>query len=157
MAAAAPVSKPVEQPAAPAYNVQDDFHGRVEKSRHMQNLVIGVVAVAAVAGGAYFFLGGANDTAATQPPKQQTTQSSSANKPAPAAQPEKKKFDDVKDWEIDKIADAMVKGKGNSDETKKRLRKSNIRDNESLNFVAKYMGEINSIVLDRMQHSGNHV
>lgn len=66
---------------------------------------------------------------------------------------EKKKFDDVKDWEIDKIADAMVKGKGNSDETKKRLRKSNIRDNESLNFVAKYMGEINSIVLDRMHVS----
>lgn len=47
----------------------------------------------------------------------------------------------------------MVKGKGNSDETKKRLRKSNIRDNESLNFVAKYMGEINSIVLDRMHVS----
>lgn len=69
------------------------------------------------------------------------------------AKVEKGKFADVKDWEIDKLAKAMVGGKGNVEATKKQMKKQNIRDNESLSFVAKYMKQINSIVLDRMHVS----
>ncbi len=69
------------------------------------------------------------------------------------AKVEKGKFADVKDWEIDKLAKAMVGGKGNVEATKKQMKKQNIRDNESLLFVAKYMKQINSIVLDRMHVS----
>lgn len=66
---------------------------------------------------------------------------------------EKGKFADVKDWEIDKLAKAMVGGKGNVEATKKQMKKQNIRDKESLSFVARYMKQINSIVLDRMHVS----
>lgn len=69
------------------------------------------------------------------------------------AKVEKGKFADIKDWEIDKLAKAMVGGKGNVEATKKQMKKQNIRDNESLSFVAKYMKQINSIVLDRMHVS----
>lgn len=69
------------------------------------------------------------------------------------AKVEKGKFADVKDWEIDKLAKAMVGGKGNVEATKKQMKKQNIRDNESLSFVAKYMKQINSIILDRMHVS----
>ena len=64
--------------------------------------------------------------------------------------PQKKKFGNLKDWEIDKISNAMVKGRGNKAETEKQMKKANIQNNEALAFVAKYIGEINSIVLDRL-------
>ena len=66
---------------------------------------------------------------------------------------QKPKFKDVKDWEIDKIADALTKGHGNTEETKRQIKRHGIKDTESLNFVAKYMGEINAIVLDRLHVS----
>lgn len=66
---------------------------------------------------------------------------------------EKKKFDNVKDWEIDKLADALVKGNGSKTETEKQIKKKNIQNEETQNFVAKYMGEINSIVLEKLHIS----
>lgn len=66
---------------------------------------------------------------------------------------EKKKFDNVKDWEIDKLADAMIKGMGSGEETKKQIKKHNIQDRETLGFVAKYMSEINSVVLEKVHAS----
>lgn len=68
-------------------------------------------------------------------------------------QPVKKRFEDMKDWEIDKISDALIEGMGDQNETEKLLKKRNIRDTESLNFVAKYMGEINSVVLEKLHVS----
>ncbi len=65
----------------------------------------------------------------------------------------KNKFDGMKDWEIDKITDAVVKGNGNNSETVKNLKRTGVRDESSLNFVAKYMGEINSIVLEKLHIS----
>lgn len=65
----------------------------------------------------------------------------------------KKKFDKVKDWEIDKLADALIKGIGNEDEIKKQIKKRNIQDQETLSFVAKYLGEINSVVLEKVHAS----
>ncbi len=66
---------------------------------------------------------------------------------------EKKKFDNVKDWELDKLADALVRGMGSSEETKKQINKHNVQDKESLSFVAKYMSEINSVVLEKVHAS----
>ena len=66
---------------------------------------------------------------------------------------ENKKFDNVKDWEIDKLADAMIKGMGSGEETKKQIKKHNIQDRETLGFVAKYMSEINSVVLEKVHAS----
>lgn len=63
------------------------------------------------------------------------------------------RFGSVKDWEIDKLAEALNKGNGNINETQKQLRKSSVRDEASLNFVAKYMGEINSVVLEKLHVS----
>lgn len=68
-------------------------------------------------------------------------------------QPPKKRFEDLKDWEIDKITDAMLEGMGDRKETEKLLKKRNLKDTESLNFVAKYMGEINSVVLEKLHVS----
>lgn len=68
-------------------------------------------------------------------------------------QPQKKRFGKVKEWEIDRLADALNKGNGNVEETKKHLRKSSVNDEASLNFVAKYMGEINSVVLEKLHVS----
>ena len=66
---------------------------------------------------------------------------------------EKKKFDKVKDWEIDKLADAMIKGMGSQEETKKQIKRHNVQDKETLGFVAKYMSEINSVVLENVHAS----
>lgn len=66
---------------------------------------------------------------------------------------EKKKFDKVKDWEINKLTDAMVKGKGSRKEVQKRLKNTNVRDEDALNFTAKYFSEINSIVMRRLHVS----
>lgn len=66
---------------------------------------------------------------------------------------EKKKFDKVKDWEIDKLADAMIKGMGSQEETKKQIKRHNVQDKETLGFVAKYMSEINSVVLEKVHAS----
>ena len=66
---------------------------------------------------------------------------------------EKKKFDKVKDWEIDKLADAMIKGMGSQEETQKQIKRHNVQDKETLGFVAKYMSEINSVVLEKVHAS----
>lgn len=66
---------------------------------------------------------------------------------------QKGKFEDVKDWEIDKLTDAMVKGNGSKTQTEKLLKKHASYNKESLNFVAKYMGEINSLVLEKLHIS----
>lgn len=63
------------------------------------------------------------------------------------------RFEGVKDWEVDKLADALNKGVGDAAETRKQLRKTSVRDEASLNFVAKYMGEINSVVLEKLHVS----
>lgn len=65
----------------------------------------------------------------------------------------KNKFDGMKDWEIDKITDAFVKGNGSSSDTVKHLKRTGVKDEAPLNFVAKYMGEINSIVLEKLHIS----
>ena len=90
--AAPVVHRPQRQPReTKPFSAQDDFHGRVEKSRRSQNVILGVVAAAVVLGGAYFFLGG-DDSAATTAKTQQTSTTQAA---APAAVPEKKAFSDV--------------------------------------------------------------
>ena len=66
-----------------------------------------------------------------------------------AAAKRKGKFDNVKEWEIDKLADAMISGRGNEDETRKILKKKNIKDAESSNFVMKYMWAIMPVVLEK--------
>lgn len=66
---------------------------------------------------------------------------------------EKKKFDKVKDWEINKLSDALIKGNGSRKETERLIKKQNIQDDATLNFVAKYMGEINSIVIEKLHIS----
>lgn len=75
----------------------------------------------------------------------------------PTSQPkprvQKPKFSDVKDWEIDKIADAFTKGHGNVEETRRQIKRNGLKESDSLNFVAKYLGEINTIVLDRLHVS----
>ncbi len=76
--------------------------------------------------------------------------SSSHTAPTPR---QRNRFGGVKDWEVDKLAEALNRGNGNVDETRKQLRKSSVRDEASLNFVAKYMGEINSVVLEKLHVS----
>lgn len=71
-------------------------------------------------------------------------------KPVPK---QKNRFAGVKDWEIDSFSDALIKGNGSRSETIKRLKKSSVRDEASLGFVAKYMGEINSVVLEKLHIS----
>lgn len=66
---------------------------------------------------------------------------------------EKKKFENVKDWEIDKLADGLIKGIGSKQETDRQLKKYNVQDKEALSFVAKYMSEINSVVLEKVHAS----
>ena len=70
-----------------------------------------------------------------------------------AAAKRKGKFDNVKEWEIDKLADAMISGRGNEDETRKILKKKNIKDAESSNFVMKYMWAIMPVVLEKTNAS----
>ena len=81
----------------------------------------------------------------TEPQKQQEKKTSSA--------PVKKKFDNVKDWEIDKLSDAVINGKGNAEETKRQFKKRNIRDDVKESFVMKYLGEINTVVLEKVHAS----
>ena len=71
----------------------------------------------------------------------------------PKAKGEKKKFDNVKDWELDKLADGLIKGIGSKEETGRHLKKYNVQNNEALSFVAKYMSEINSVVLEKVHAS----
>lgn len=77
----------------------------------------------------------------------------SVQKSAVKSEPVKKKFDNVKDWEIDKLSDALISGKGNLEETKKQLKKRNIKDGIKDSFVTKYLGEINAIVLEKVHAS----
>lgn len=63
------------------------------------------------------------------------------------------RFAKVKEWEVDKLADAMVKGNGSNTETKKQFNNRNIQNKEALGFVAQYMGEINSVVLEKLHIS----
>ncbi len=76
--------------------------------------------------------------------------------PKTNAQPstkQKGKFDNIKDWEIDKLADAMLSGKGDENETRRILKKKNIKNSESTNFVMKYMWAIMPIVLEKTNAS----
>lgn len=66
---------------------------------------------------------------------------------------EPKKFVNVKEWEIEKLSDAVINGKGNIEETKRQIKKSSLKNTESSNFVAKYLSEISSIVLERVHAS----
>lgn len=66
---------------------------------------------------------------------------------------EKQKFNSVKDWEVNKLADAIIKGRGSKTKTREQIRKNNLKDEDKLNFVAEYLGEINSIVLRRLHAS----
>lgn len=69
----------------------------------------------------------------------------------PKAEP--KKFADIKEWEIDKLSEAVIKGKGSVDETRRQIKKSSIKNTESSNFVSKYLSEISSIVLEKVHAS----
>lgn len=71
----------------------------------------------------------------------------------PAIKKPKNRFESVKSWEIDKLAEAMVKGGANQKETKRQIQRSSVRDEASLNFVARYMSEINSVVLEKLHVS----
>lgn len=81
------------------------------------------------------------------------TSRTKSSEPAKKQTLEKGKFDDVKDWEIEKLTDAMIKGNGSKSETEKQIKNRNIRNKESQNFVAKYMGEINSVVMEKLHIS----
>lgn len=63
------------------------------------------------------------------------------------------KFADVKDWEIEKMSEALIDGMGDKAKTEKQFKKHNLRNSETLNFVAQYMGEINSVVLEKLHVS----
>lgn len=86
-------------------------------------------------------------------PIEKRTSSSQTNQNPKSESTPKNRFSEVKDWEIDRLADALNKGNGRADETRKQLKKSSVRDEASLNFVAKYMGEINSVVLEKLHVS----
>ena len=47
----------------------------------------------------------------------------------------------------------MIKGMGSQEETKKQIKRHNVQDKETLGFVAKYMSEINSVVLEKVHAS----
>lgn len=66
---------------------------------------------------------------------------------------EKNKFEDVKNWEVEKLADALIKGNGSQEETEKQMKKRGVPNKDSMNFVAQYMGEINSVVLEKLHIS----
>lgn len=66
---------------------------------------------------------------------------------------QKNKFEDVKNWEVDKLADALIKGNGSQEETEKQMKKRGLPNKETMNFVAQYMGEINSVVLEKLHIS----
>lgn len=64
-----------------------------------------------------------------------------------------KKFENIKDWELDKLSDAVIKGNGSVEEAKRQIRKSSIKNTESSNFVSKYLSEISSVVLEKVHAS----
>lgn len=64
-----------------------------------------------------------------------------------------KKFENVKDWELDKLSDAVIKGNGSVEEAKRQIKKSSIKNTESSNFVSKYLSEISSVVLEKVHAS----
>lgn len=69
-------------------------------------------------------------------------------------EPRKKgKFDDVKDYEYDRLAKAYIDGKGNPKETQKALKKTSVQNKESLTFAAQYWSPIMLITLDRIHAS----
>lgn len=74
------------------------------------------------------------------------------NATTPAIKP-KNKFQDVQNWEVEKLTEALIKGNGSKVETEKQLKKRNVQNKESQNFVSKYMGEINTIVLEKLHIS----
>ena len=78
---------------------------------------------------------------------------SQTHKPKNIKSSEKKKFDNLREWEIDKLADTMVQNIGQNENAKKQINKLNIQDREALGFVAKYMSEINSVVLEKVHAS----
>ena len=59
----------------------------------------------------------------------------------------------LKDYEVPKFTDAIIEGHGDVTATQKQLKKRGIKDNDKLTFVSKYLGEIMSIVLDRIHAS----
>ena len=73
--------------------------------------------------------------------------------PHSVKQREKGKFADIKDWEIDKLTDAMIKGNGSKTETEKQLKKRNVQNKDAQSFVSKYLGEINSVVMEKLHIS----
>ena len=48
---------------------------------------------------------------------------------------EKNKFADLKEWEVEKLADAMIKGNGSKSETEKQIKKRGVQNKDSMNFV----------------------
>lgn len=88
-----------------------------------------------------------------KPRKPIENRTSTINKSASNSKLEERNRFSVKDWEVGKLADALVKGKGSYNETLKQIKRQGIKDNEVQNFVAKYMSEINSIVLDNLHIS----
>ena len=65
--------------------------------------------------------------------------------------PNRKKFDEVKDWELDKITKTIEDTNGGLEDIKRKIRKSG--NSESNNFVSQYMGEIMSVTLERLHAS----
>lgn len=65
----------------------------------------------------------------------------------------KKKFENINDWQIDKLANALIEGRGDKGKTAKHLKRNSTSDPEALGFVAKYMSEINSVVLEKLHVS----
>ncbi len=90
-------------------------------------------------------------------PRERTTNGNKTHNAEPAhttTKPkQKKRFEDIKDWEIDKITKAVIEGNGDIYETQKKLKKTNVKDKDSLTFVQKYIGEINSVVLEKLHVS----
>lgn len=74
-------------------------------------------------------------------------------KPNTSVPKAKSKFGSIKDWQVDKITDAVIKSTGSPKKFKDRLKQTNIKDDDALNFTAKYFKEINLIVLDRLHAS----
>lgn len=89
-----------------------------------------------------------------KPIERDANKTSASNRQATHSAPRQRgRFEGVKDWELDKLTDAMNKGNGSVTETKKQLKKASINDEAQLNFVAKYLSEINSIVLEKLHVS----
>lgn len=66
---------------------------------------------------------------------------------------QKKRFDGIKDWEIDRLTDVVINGNGSVDETRKYMKKRNIKPNENSSFVFKYSSPIMSVALEKIHAS----